>query len=206
VKLWQVIPQPDWELAKLVDFERPSPVAFAVTLSTDRQWATIAAAGPIDGGMRGVAVVDRREGTGWVIDRLRELIERYQPVGVVIDKGSPAGSLALDAEEAGIVLTPITTRDIAAAAGAFYDGICGRPAIDPATGVAGPDPRTVKHRDQPELNASVAAAVKRTLATTWAWDQMAAASDITPLIACSNALWAYTTRQPPAPEAWVFFR
>jgi DNA polymerase III delta prime subunit len=193
---WQVIPFADWDAAKDPASDRPSPVAFAVTLSTDRRWATIAAAGPRPDGLLLVHVVDRREGTGWVIERLQELIARWKPVAVVIDKGSPASSLATEAEEAGIALTPIQTRDVAAAAGALYDGIAGRPARDPETGEMGRDPRVVRHRDQPELTAAVAGAVKRPLTSQWAWDQLAAAVDITPVIACSNALWGYMTRPP----------
>lgn len=206
-EMWTVVPRGDWFAARDATFGHPSPVAFAVGLSTDRQWSTIAAAGPIGGGLLGIAVVDRREGTGWVVGRLQELVSRWKPVAVVIDKGSPAGSLAGEAEEAGIELTPIQTRDVAAAAGAFYDGIAGRPGVDPESGELGRDPRIIRHRDQPELNAAVAGAVKRQLAAAWAWDQMAASVDITPVIACSNALWGYTTRAPaPAAEAWVMFR
>jgi hypothetical protein len=195
-EMWAVIPRADWLAAAYPAAERPSTVAFAVTLSTDRRWATIAAAGPIGGGLHLVHIADRREGTGWVIERLQELIARWKPVAVVIDKGSPASSLATEAEEAGITLTPIQTRDVAAAAGALYDGIAGRPARDPATGEMGRDPRVVRHRDQPELTTAVAGAVKRPLTSQWAWDQLAASVDITPVIACSNALWGYMTRPP----------
>lgn len=200
---WSVIPYADWAAAKLPDAPRPDAVAFAVTLSTDRRWATIAAAGPIGDGLLLVHVADRREGTGWVVERLRELVARWKPVAVVIDKGSPASSIATEAEEAGIELTPIQTRDVAAAAGAFYDGVAGRPAPDPETGLPGRDPRIVRHRDQPDLTAAVAGAVKRSLTSQWAWDQMAASVDITPVIACSNALWGYQTR-PQEPEQPFF--
>lgn len=197
---WLVIPRSDWLAASAPDAPHPSPLAFAVTLSTDRRWATIAAAGPIPDGLILTVVVDRREGTGWVAGRLLELIDRWKPVAVVIDKGSPASSLAIEAEEAGVELTPIATRDVAAAAGAFFDGFAGRPAPDPDTGVMGRDPRVLRHRDQKELTDAVAAAVKRNLSSQWAFDQMAAATDITPVIACANALWGYQTRPAdPAP-------
>lgn len=193
-EMWQVVSRADWFAAGDADSPRPEPVAFAVALSTDRQWATIAAAGPRPDGLILVHVADRRQGTGWVVERLKELIARWSPVAVVIDKGSPASSIATEAEEAGVELTPIQTRDVAAAAGAFYDGIAGRPALDPDTGEMGRDPRVVRHRDQPELTAAVAGAVKRALTSQWAWDQLAASVDITPVIACSNALWGYMTR------------
>lgn len=202
---WQIIPEADWRAAADSTSTPSDPVAFAVTLSTDRQWATIAAAGRRADGLVHIEVIDRRQGTGWVTGRLKQLIERWKPCAVVIDKGSPASSLATEAEEASIELTPIQTRDVAAAAGALYDGIAGRPAPDPETGRPGRDPRVIKHRDQPELTAAVAAAVKRPLAAQWAWDQLAASADITPIIACSNALWAFTTRAPTTAEAWVMY-
>lgn len=202
---WLIIPKADWEGAADSRSSAVDPVAFAVTLSTDRQWATIAAAGRRADGLAHIEVIDRRQGTGWVTGRLKQLIERWKPCAVVIDKGSPASSLAAEAEEARIELTPIQTRDVAAAAGALYDGIAGRPALDPETGEPGRDPRVIRHRDQPELTAAVAAAVKRPLSVQWAWDQLAASADITPVIACSNALWGFTTRAPSNVEAWVMY-
>lgn len=203
---WAVIPEADWLAAALSDAPHPSPLAFAVTLSTDRQWATIAAAGPIPNGLMLTVIADRRQGTGWVVERLQELIARWSPVAVVIDAGSPAKSIADDATAAGIELTPITTRDVAGAAGAFYDGIAGRPAVDPETGELGRDPRVIRHRDQPELTDAVAGAVKRTLGSAWAWDQLAAVVDITPVIACSNALWGYVTRAPAPQPFFASYR
>jgi hypothetical protein len=193
---WLVIGQNDWIAAVDEESSAEDPVAFAVTLSTDRQWCTITAAGRRADGLFHVTVVDRRQGTGWVIPRLIELVEKWRPIAVVIDKGSPAGSLAAEAEEAGVELTPITTRDVAAAAGAFFDGIAGRPATDPLTGEDGRDPRVIRHRGQVELTAAVAGAVKRPLSSAWAWDQLAATADITPLIGASNALWGYVTNAP----------
>lgn len=190
---WAVIPKADWTAAKDTESSAEDPVAFAVTLSTDRQWATIAAAGQRADGLLHVEIIDRRQGTGWVVDRLKDLAERWKPVAIVIDDGSPAKSIADDAAAAKLELTPITAREVAGAAGAFWDGIAGRPAKDPETGELGRDPRVVRHRDQAELTAAVAGAVKRPLSTQWAWDQLAASVDITPVIACSNALWGYRT-------------
>jgi hypothetical protein len=195
---WLVIPKADWLAAEDPDSAAQDPVGFAVTLSTDHEWATIAAAGAREDGLLHVTVVDRRRSTGWVIPRLRELVEKWRPCGVVIDKGSPAGSLAAEAEEAGLELTPITTRDVAAAAGAFFDGVAGRPAPDPITGELGRDPRVIRHRGQDELTVAVAGAVKRPLSSAWAWDQMNAAVDISPVIAASNALWGFRSRVQPA--------
>lgn len=202
---WSVIPRSDWRAAADPESMAEDPVAFAVTMSTDREWVTICAAGRRADGLYHVVVVDRRLGSGWVIERLKQLVEKWKPCAVVIDKGSPAASLAAEAEEAGLVLTPITARDVAAAAGAFFDGIAGRPAPDPDTGEMGRDPRVIRHRDQVELSAAVAGAMRRVLSTAWAWDQLGATVDITPLIGVSNALWGYVTCAPRAVEPMVMW-
>jgi hypothetical protein len=140
------------------------------------------------------------------VERLKDLVEKWKPCAVVIDAGGPAGSLVAEVEEAGIELTKPTARDVAAAAGAFYDGISGVPAVDPETGELGRDPRIIRHRGQEELTAAVAAALKRPLSAAWAWDQIAASGDITPVIGVSNALWGFATRviEPEQPffGAW----
>jgi len=139
-----------------------------------------------------------------VVERLKDLVARWKPCAVVVDAGGPAGSLIAELEEAGMELTKPSARDVAAAAGAFFDGVSGLPARDPATGEMGRDPRIVRHRGQADLTAAVAGALKRPLSAAWAWDQMAATVDITPLIGVSNALWAYSTRVVDSPffAAW----
>jgi hypothetical protein len=202
---WQVIPREDWHTAQDPASTVQDPVGLAVTLSTNRRWATISAAGRREDGLFHLEVVDRREGTGWVVDRLKDLRDRWRPCAIVIDKSSPAESLHAEAVEAGIELTPIQARDVAAACGALIDGISGRPAPDPQTGEMGRDPRVLRHLGQPDLTAAAAGAVTRTLSTAKAWDQLAAAVDITPIIGVSNALWGYMTRTPGTPAPWVMY-
>lgn len=198
---WLVIPESDWsDAGRDLNSTALDPVAFAVTVSRDRDWANIAAAGAREDGLRHVELMDRRPGTGWVVERLVELVARWKPCAVVIDPGTPAGSLVASAEEAGLTLTKPTVRDVVAGAGAFYDGISGKRAADPETGELGPDPRVIRHRGQGELTNAVAAARKRPLGTAWAWDQLAGTEDMSALLAASNALWGYSTR-PPVEDA-----
>ena len=68
-------------------------VAFGLDVSPDRAWASIAAAGRRADGLTHVELVDHQPGTGWVVDRLVELVERHSPVAVVVDPGSAAGAL-----------------------------------------------------------------------------------------------------------------
>src|SRR5258706_9213821 len=66
-------------------------------LAVDASWggrsAAIASSGRREDGRLHVKVMDYRPGTGWVIQRLRELKERLSPVRVMIHKSGPAGSM-----------------------------------------------------------------------------------------------------------------
>jgi hypothetical protein len=191
---WKIIPEADWTAAADLNSAMVDPVAFALVMSADRQWCTILAAGARRDGLLHVEIVDRRRGTGWVADRMAMLVQRWRPCAVVVDAGGPAASLVPGLEEAGIEMVKLSTRDVANAAGALYDAVAGRPAPDPDTGLVGRDPRVLRHRDQPELNAAVAGALSRPLGSAWAWDQLRASVDISPVIGASNALWGYVSR------------
>lgn len=59
--------------------------------------------------------------------------------------------------------------------------------------------RTVVHTDQPQLNVALSVARKREVAGGWAWNRKDPMSDITPLVACTLALWgaqASTVKRP----------
>jgi hypothetical protein len=200
---WTVVPQADWDAACDPTLTYPESMAFAVTLSTDRQWATISAAGRQPNGLYSIHQIERRQSTGWVVPRLKQLVEKWNPVAVVIYRSSPAESLAADAELEGIELTPITAVEQAAACGAFVDGIAGRPARDPDTGEMGRDPRVLRHRDQPELTAAIAGARTKRMGMSVTWDPLSASVDITPAIGCSNALWGFMTNQVQPREPLV---
>ena len=48
---------------------------------------------------------------------------------------------------------------------------------------------SVMHTDQPQVNVALSLARKRPLAGGWAWNRKDAASDITPVVAETLALW-----------------
>ena len=47
----------------------------------------------------------------------------------------------------------------------------------------------LRHTDQPQANASLADAGKRTVGSGWAWNKRTATSDITPTVSQTLALW-----------------
>lgn len=198
-----VIPQADWMAAEDEHSRRTGQVAFAAAVSLDRKTAAIAACGPRADGLLHVEVtsestyhgfeLDNRPGTGWVVPRLKALAERWNPVAIVMDEFGPTGSLIAPAEEAGIEVTRIKTGDVGRAFGMFYDGVSGEDKTA----------RNVRHIGQPELTSAVAGAITRMIGDAKAWDRRNAQVDITPLVACTNALWGYVTR--PQEQEQPFF-
>jgi hypothetical protein len=134
--------------------------------------SNIRSAGP-NGRSVHVEVVDHRPGTEWVVDRLTELCQRWQPLPVVVDPASAAGSLLVDLAAAGIPTMTVSAREYAFACGQYYDAVADR---------------ALCHLEQPDLNAAVKSARKRQLGEAWAWARNRT-TDITPLVATTLALW-----------------
>ncbi len=182
---WAVIPEADWRALADPDSEPVDPVAFAIDMTPDRSWTSIAVAGRRADGLGHVEVTDHRRGSHWVVERVLELQARWNPCAIVIDPAGPAGSLIGDLEAEGVELQKPFIRDAAASCGAFWDAVCGRHAE------TGEKIRALRHRDQAELSVALAGAVKRELAETWAWSRRDAGVDISPLVAVTLAGWGH---------------
>jgi hypothetical protein len=195
---WSVIPELKWQAVADERSEPVGTVAFAVHVSPDRSWAAIATAGRRSDGLLHAEVVDHRPGTKWVADRAQQLVERWDPCALVVDAGSPAGSLIADLEALGLEVTKPTHREVGHAFGQLVDGVM------PEEG----DP-TVRVMPHPALDAAVAGAVTRPLGDAKAWDSKAASVDICPLVALTFAAWGFATKgqaeEEPPVEPWAFF-
>lgn len=183
---WRVIRREQW-----ADQADPaggivSAVVFAVDLSPDRTVASIVVAGQQEYGDYRVELIDKRAGSSWVVPRLQELQRKWRPLSIVIDPGSPAGSLVADVDAAlppGLLRT-MSTRDVVQATGAFYDAVV---EPDEDSGRA-----RLWHPGEPQLDAAVKGAKKRDVTGGgWAWDRKDWTTDLTPLVAATNALWGY---------------
>lgn len=173
------------------------PVCFAFDTTPDRAWSTISVAGRRPDGLSHVeitsreGVVDRRRGTGWLVARLLELAEEHEHVGFICDGRSPAGSLLPELEQAGLEVTPVTSTEHAQGCGMFFDGV---------------EQKTLRHLGQPELTSAVRGAAKRPLGDAWAWSRKTSATDISPLVACTLALWGSLTLNARELEPMVAYR
>lgn len=134
-----------------------------------------------DGETVQVKPVHRQAGTGWVVERVKEL-QRNHGCSVVIDGRGPAAVLIPHLEQAGVDVTVMTTADVLDACGGFLDAV---------------RERRVRHAHYEELDAAVASAVQRSVGDRWAWGRKASGVDITPLEAATFAHWLLTR---PAPE------
>ena len=147
-------------------------VTIALDVSPERDWATFAAAGRRADGHEHVEVIDRRPGTGWVIDRAVELAAKWS-CPIVLDPSSPAGGLMAALESSGVEVREVSHRDHAQACGSLVDAVRNE---------------SVRHLGQPSLTAALAGAAKRQSGDVWLWSRSSSHVDITPLVAATLAL------------------
>lgn len=180
-----VIPPGLW--AEVADEQSAPALRFtlAVDVAPDRERASVALAGQRADGLWHVEVDEHRSGdVAWIVPWVVSRCERNDIRAVVVDGASPAASMIDEFAQRRVRVTTSNARDMAAACGSFYDAV-----------LSG----SVRHTDQPQLNSALSAARKRPLGDSWAWNRKGAGSDITPLVACTLALWGAqksTVRRP----------
>jgi hypothetical protein len=167
------------------------PVSFAVDMTPERSHGSLAAAGKRADGLLHAEIVEHREGTGWLVDRIVELDKRWNPSGWLLDPASPAGSLIPALRDRDISPVLVGAREMAQACGAFYDAATNK---------------KLRHLDQASLNAAVSGAKKRHVGDSWMWDRRDSVDVICPLVAVTLALHGIATYQPDeVVEPWVAY-
>jgi hypothetical protein len=168
-----IIRPEDW--AALED--RGSSIAgglcLAYDLSPNRSTACIAVSGRRPDGKLHVEVIDHRSGTGWLVGRLKELVGRHGPLQVVCD--GPARSLTAALRAEGVQVDETSAGEYAEACGLFLDAVTDK---------------QVHHLGTPELATAIRGASTKPLGDAWKWSRRASSADITPLVACTLAMWA----------------
>ena len=160
------IPADSWVACRDEESQVQDPVALAVDITPDRSMTDIAISGGRADGLVHGELIEHRAGTGWVVDRLVALAQRWKPCALVLDPAGPAGSLekaliakgfSADPKSAGWRLHMMGTREYAQACGALVDDI--------KNGV-------FRHAGQPELDAAVDGVRTRPLADAYAWSRV----------------------------------
>lgn len=158
-------------------------LAFAVDVNAERSAASIA----VSDEQGRIELVDHRPGVSWIVERIRELIARWD-APVVLDGYGPAGSLLDAIEGAGVHVEKLSSRQVANACGVFYDAV---------------SDRKLQIRRHDLLDEAIAAARRRTSGDSWSWARSDTSADISPLVAITLAYERAASNRANGAEAWV---
>lgn len=145
----------------------------------DGEWSSI---GVGVGDIRGpyVELIEHRKGTGWLPERLVQLVERWDPIAVGCigagPSGAQVGAVLAAFQEAGIdpdLLHMMSMVDYRAACGGFYTDVT--------------EGRLTRPERQGPLERAAADAAERKYSGAWVWEQRSATVPITPLVAVTVA-------------------
>lgn len=186
VALTSALDLEDWSTAAR-DPDTPLPIlppySAGVHIHPDRHHATIGVVGRLDDDDRGAElgmVIDRRPGTGWIVDALEQLVARGCEL-IAADRVAGAGGIIDRAAGRDLAIDELAGTDVASMCGTLVDELA-----------AG----TVAHQDQPDLSAAAHASRKRPLGAAFAFDQRKTSTDLSPLNAITWALGNYRRVYP----------
>jgi hypothetical protein len=136
-----------------------------------------------------VEIIENRPGTRWVIERVAELRDEWQPCAIVVNPAGPEGSLIADLTEAGVETVQPSSREVGQAFGMFFDGTVTE--------------KTLWHRPDAVLDRALMGARARTLGDAQTWDQRGS-TDISPIVAATLAVWGFAAHGSDnrAPIIW----
>jgi len=144
-------------------------------------------------------IIKRGSGTGWVVDYVKGIIQRWGPMVIALDPKGAAGKLVPRFEAESIDLELISYAKHVQACMYFEELIMG-PTDE--RGRHDPDaPRLFVHLDDVFLNDAVEAGKKRTPgeAGEWLWHRRDT-TDISPLVAMTLAVYAFIRAEGAEPE------
>lgn len=183
----------EWALLADPDVPGGDIVALAVDITPSRSHAAIVAVGDTASGLPRVRVLDYGEYGEWLLQRMLILHERLRPVCWVLDDKSPAGTLILPLERAGIVRMPPESDDRDPRKGP-QRGQLWIPTVQQIGAACGTFTDTVRqggliHSGQEALTVAIDGAKTRPLGDgAFAWGRKIASADISPLVGATLGL------------------
>lgn len=160
--------------------EAPARISLGIDVSPDRKLSTIVVVGERAGKIQ-LHIAKQAEGTDWLKPALLGMLEERRIDAVVVDRSSPAASLVLELKSEKVRRTKFfeaNTGEVCKASALFYDyALNGHLA----------------HNGNPLFADAAEAARKRPVGDAWAWGRKASASDITPVVAGTLALFGHLT-------------
>lgn len=189
----RLIPLDAWQRAQSTETIPPTArVTFAAAVDVDRTETAIAAAwlNP-ETGVTHCEVIERRPGTTWAGDHIQRLLKRHDNAGIVIDKISPAGTVADELGRRKIEVIPVKTSELVTACQSFFDAVV-------------TDPPGVAILPNEALDTAAEIVEHRRIGDGWAWGRRSAGS-ITTLEAVTLAMHGARHIEPPAQAPRVRF-
>lgn len=182
-ELWLIISEQDWLSVEDPQSYIPeeNAVSFGLDFTPERSFGTIVAAGLNEQEKLHVEIpsdetrnlFDHRPGTAWMVPRMVELANRWNPCAIVIQANSPAGSLIPELEAKGLKITTPSATEYAGACGSIYDRVYSN---------------QIAHVGQHPFLVALAGAQKLDLGEgAWKWNRKAVTVDISPLVAMTLA-------------------
>lgn len=153
---------------------------FALDIAPYGKQAAIAVCGLNADGNLHVEVIKYGRGTGWVVDYLTTRCNNWSPLAVFYDPRTASASLEDALTDAKIPLEQIKGLQVSQAFSMFYDKCVQQ--------------KTVRHPDQPSITEALLGATTRTIGDGIAWDRREPKSDITGLVAITNALFGFSMK------------
>ena len=187
------IPPGRWAAVQVAPIRTvPAGVRVAIGFDTarDRSTGAVAVAWR-DGARLRCELADSRPGTGWLAERIAELVHRWHPVGIGYPADSPALDVADTLATAGLAVAPIRGRDWPAACAGWLAAVLeGR----------------VRVGQHPALDAAAAVAPGRDSGDGgWLWHRRGATTSIAPIVAATAAAWALEHPATAEVAAWTAF-
>lgn len=167
-------------------FHDGSELSLGVDISPSRKQATLVGSGMGIDGLPWIDVIESRSGSiDWLIPMIVEKCDNNSIRAVVIDAGSPAGTLIDPLTRAGIKVTTVGTNLVIQAVGGFYDRVV---------------THKLRHKNQAVLNSAALSAGKRNIGQSWGWARAQDGTDITPIVASTLALFGLEWTKAEAPK------
>lgn len=177
----QVIPDDMWaERGWEEIIADDAEIAIGIDVSPDRTATSIVLCA-MHKGKYHLEVVKQGVGVAWVPEFVSGLYHRRNVRAVVIDTKGPAGSTIEQLKSMEVPVTQLNMNTMVHACGLFYDLTISD---------------EIRHFRQNELTNAVSGARKRKLLDAWAWHRQSVNTDITPLVAATEALYGMTVASP----------
>lgn len=164
---------------------QPSRVVLVVDVPVDQKYASIGVAGDADL-ERVLVMCVRQQGTAWVADVINDLVNQRDIAEVCLTPGAARG-LGPDLVQANIVFRKLSATDVAASCSAIQEAV--------KTG-------RICHVGQDELTAAVAGAQTRRMGDGETWDRSEEQTDVSSLVACAAAAYAWGLQDSPLPAIY----